>query len=96
MLPFRHTGCVAFRMEPYIKAVTTFPGGMSNTTFSLLMNKDKWDSLTAEQQTQVMSVSGAHVSSKGPGMDRIANGAMKKLQAKVAARWSKRTQRFWV
>lgn len=73
-------GLLAFRMEPYIKSVTTFPGGMSNTTFSLLMNKDKWDSLTPEQQEQVMSVSGAYVSSKGPGMDRIANGAMKKLQ----------------
>jgi len=73
-------GLPAFRMQPYIKAVTTFPGGMSNTTFSLLMNKDKWDSLSAEQQAQVMSVSGAHVSSKGPGMDRIANGALKTLQ----------------
>ena len=73
-------GLPAFRMQPYIKAVTTFPGGMSNTTFSLLMNKDKWDSLTADQQAQVMSVSGAHVSSKGPGMDRIANGALKTLQ----------------
>lgn len=74
-------GLRAFRMLPYIKSTTTFPGGLSNTSFSLLMNKDKWDSLNAEQQAQVMSVSGARISSKGPGMDRIAAGSLKALQA---------------
>ena len=73
-------GLRAFRMLPYIKATTTFPGGLSNTTFSLLMNQDKWDSLSAEQQAQVMSVSGAHISSKGPGMDKVAAGSLKALR----------------
>ncbi len=73
-------GLRAFRMLPYIKASTLIPGGFSNTTFSLLMNQDKWESLSAEQQAQVMSVSGAFISAKGPGMDKIAEGSLKALQ----------------
>ena len=73
-------GLRAFRMIPYIKSSTLIPGGFSNTTFSLLINKDKWESLSAEQQAQVMSVSGAFISAKGPGMDKIAAGSLKALQ----------------
>ena len=73
-------GLPAFRIQPYIRAATTFPGGLSNTSFSLLMNRYKWESLTAEQQEQVMRVSGRYISAKGPGMDRIADGALEKLK----------------
>jgi len=69
-------GLPAFRIQPYIRAATTFPGGLSNTSFSLLMNRYKWESLTAEQQEQVMRVSGRYISAKGPGMDRIADGGL--------------------
>lgn len=72
-------GLRAFRMLPYIKSVTVIPGGLSNTSFSLLMNKDKWDSLTPEQQEQVMSVSGSHISKNSHKFDKIAAGSLKAL-----------------
>ena len=72
-------GLRAFRMLPYIKSVTVIPGGLSNTSFSLLMNQDKWDSLTPEQQEQVMSVSGAHISKSSHKFDKIAAGSLKAL-----------------
>lgn len=73
-------GLRAFRMLPYIKSVTIVPGGLSNTSFSLLMNRDKWDSLTPEQQEQVMSVSGSHISGNSHKFDKIAAGSLKALQ----------------
>lgn len=72
-------GLRAFRMLPYIKSVTVVPGGLSNTSFSLLMNGDKWDSLTLEQQEQVMSVSGSHISKRSHKFDKIAAGSLKAL-----------------
>lgn len=73
-------GLRAFRIMPHIKATTIIPGGLSNTTFSMLVNKDKWDSLTADEQAKVMSVSGARISGKGPNIDKIADGNLKALQ----------------
>lgn len=72
-------GLRAFRMMPYIKSVTVVPGGLSNTSFSLLMNQDKWDSLTPEQQEQVMSVSGSFISKRTNKFDEIADANLKAL-----------------
>lgn len=55
-------GLRAFRILPYIKAVTVIPGGLTNTSFSMLINGKKWDGLTKQQQTQIMSVSGLRLS----------------------------------
>ena len=49
---------VAFKMVPYIKYVTTIPGKIYNSGFSMLMNEKKWASLGAKDQAAITSVSG--------------------------------------
>ena len=49
---------VAFKMVPYIKYVTTIPGKIYNSGFSLLLNEKKWKSLSAKDQAAITSVSG--------------------------------------
>ena len=71
----------AFRILPYIKYTTVIPGGLTNTSFSLLMNGKKWESLTKGQQKQVMSVSGLQVSlNAGRSSDKAAAGGLKALE----------------
>ncbi|MDG2034803.1 MAG: TRAP transporter substrate-binding protein [Rhodospirillales bacterium] len=75
-------GLRAFRILPYIKFTTVIPGGLTNTSFSFLMNGKKWDSLSKEQQKQIMSVSGMNVSvNAGNAGDKAAAGGLKALQA---------------
>ena len=57
-------GLRAFRILPYIKASTIIPGGLTNTSFSMLINGKKWDGLTKQQQDQIMSVSGLKLSER--------------------------------
>ncbi|MBI1200960.1 MAG: hypothetical protein GC182_00480 [Rhodopseudomonas sp.] len=48
-----------FRLIPYTKSKTEFDRGIYSTSFSLLMNQAKWDSLSKKDQDAIMSVSGA-------------------------------------
>lgn len=73
-------GLRAFRILPYVKYSTGIPGGLTNTTFSLLINGKKWKSLSKKQRAQVMSVSGMHVSNYLTIGDRISAGALKALE----------------
>lgn len=75
-------GLRAFRILPYIKYTTTVPGGLTNTTFSLLINGKKWKSLSKKQRKQVMSVSGMHVSNYLTVGDRVAAAGLKALKKK--------------
>ena len=65
-------GLRAFRILPYVKYSTVIPGGLTNTSFSLLINGKKWKSLSKKQHQQVMSVSGIHVSNYLTVGDRVA------------------------
>lgn len=47
-----------FKMENIIKYVTRIPGGLYNTSFFFVMNEDKFNSLSAEDQAAIDSVSG--------------------------------------
>lgn len=72
-------GLGAFRIMPYIKYTTVIPGGLTNTSFSLLINGKKWDGLSKKQQQQVDSVSGMHVSKYLGLGDKIAAKNLKAL-----------------
>lgn len=48
----------SFKLDKLIKHITLLPGGFYNTTFSLYMNEDKFNKLSKQDQTAVMSVSG--------------------------------------
>ena len=75
-------GLFAFKIMPYVKYTTRIKGGLTNTSFSFLINGKKWAGLSRTQQKQVMSVSGMAISEKGVKTDKIAAGALKALQKK--------------
>lgn len=49
---------VAFRLEKQLTYHTMIPGGLYDASFYLVINQRKWDSLSAEDQQAIMSVSG--------------------------------------
>ncbi|MBT3990974.1 MAG: TRAP transporter substrate-binding protein DctP [Rhodospirillaceae bacterium] len=73
-------GLGAFRIMPYIKYTTVIPGGLTNTSFSLLINGKKWDGLTKQQRQQINTVSGMHVSKYLGIGDKIAAKNLAALQ----------------
>lgn len=48
----------SFKLEKIIKYVTLVPGGLYNTSFVMMMNEDRWNKLSKQDQDIVMSVSG--------------------------------------
>jgi TRAP-type C4-dicarboxylate transport system substrate-binding protein len=48
----------SFKIDKLIKYVTTFPGGLYNTSFVMLMNQGKYDKLTPEEKKAVDAISG--------------------------------------
>jgi TRAP-type C4-dicarboxylate transport system substrate-binding protein len=48
----------SFKIDKLIKYVTTFPGGLYNTSFVMLMNQAKYDKLTPEEKKAVDAISG--------------------------------------
>jgi TRAP-type transport system periplasmic protein len=48
----------SFKIDKLIKNVTTFPGGLYNTSFVMMMNQGKYDKLTAEEKKAVDAISG--------------------------------------
>lgn len=48
-----------FKVGPYSKTMTQFPRGVTSTSFSVFMNKAKWDSLNAKQKEAFNQASGA-------------------------------------
>ena len=47
-----------FGLIPQLTDAIAVPGGLYNTSFYIVMNKAKWESLTPEQQEQIDSVTG--------------------------------------
>ena len=47
-----------FRLDRFMKFVTTVPDGLYNISFFLVMNKKKWDALSKADQEAIESVSG--------------------------------------
>ena len=48
----------SFKIDKLIKYVTTFPGGLYNTSFALIMNKAKYDKLSPDEKKAVDAASG--------------------------------------
>jgi TRAP-type C4-dicarboxylate transport system substrate-binding protein len=48
----------SFKLDKLIKHVTTFPGGMYNTSFVFMMNQGRYDKLTADEKKAVDAISG--------------------------------------
>lgn len=51
----------AFQLLPYTNSVTQFEGALYTTSFSVVINADKWAEISVEDQAAIMSVSGAEL-----------------------------------
>ena len=71
-----------FKISKFIKYVTRFPGGLYNTSFFCVMNKNAWNKIAKEDQAAVMKLSGAAYGARlGVVWDRYDNAAPAKLKA---------------
>ena len=47
-----------FKLIPQLETGVSVPGGLYNTSFYVVMNKERWESLTPEEQTAIDGVTG--------------------------------------
>ena len=92
---------LAFKVADFAKSCTTFPGAIFTPTFSMIMNMRSWDSLSADDQKAVMSVSGeafARRSGELDGWEKAAQakfrGTGKTIQAASGA-FAAQVQKAW-
>jgi len=51
----------AFNLSQHLSHSLTVPGGLYNTSWFLVMNEDRWDDLSAEDQAAIEAISGAQL-----------------------------------
>lgn len=62
----------AFRLDKLIKHKTTFPGGLYNTSFALVMNEATWAKIPKDDQAAINKLSGEHAARLfGRGWDSV-------------------------
>jgi TRAP-type C4-dicarboxylate transport system substrate-binding protein len=71
-----------FKISKFIKFVTRFPGGLYNTSFLIVMNKNAWGKIAKKDQDIVMGLSGEAYSKRvGKRWDEYEAAAPAKLKA---------------
>lgn len=76
----------AFKLDKLVKYATEFPGGLYNTAFLFLMNKDKYDKLSREDKAVIDKFSGEYIARmEGRGWDRVDREARAVMQANGVA-----------
>ena len=56
---FPYDAIYSFKLADYLKYTTTFPGGLYNTSWFLVMNQAKWNAIAPEDQAAITELSGA-------------------------------------
>ncbi len=56
---FPYDALAAFKLTDDLKYAMQVPGGLYNTTWFLVMNEDKWNELSAEDQAAIEAISGS-------------------------------------
>jgi TRAP-type transport system periplasmic protein len=73
---------LAFKLMPYIKHITTIPGGFQSNNFSFLFSLKKWNGLSAAEKKAISSISGDKIAlnagKRVDFMDNKARGLAKK------------------
>lgn len=78
---FSHDGIIDLGLEDDIKYVTTFPKGLFNTVFYIVMNEDAWNKLPKKDQEAIESVSGeAFAKTTGEAYDAFAEKALQMMK----------------
>ncbi|HEY0213964.1 MAG TPA: TRAP transporter substrate-binding protein [Paenirhodobacter sp.] len=84
-ITFPYESVAYFKLIPQLKTAISVPGGLFNTSFYVVMNKAKWDSLTPEQQAQIDSVTGeALARMAGQMWDRADARGRAEMQGQIA------------
>lgn len=74
---------VGFKIQDLVTHTTLVPNGLYNVSFFLVMNKDRFSSLSAEDQQAIMNVSGeAFAKMAGQAWDRADAAALEQLKAR--------------
>lgn len=95
----------SFKIDKVIKHATFFPGGLYNTSFVLIMNKDKYDKLAPDEKKAVDAASGEvaariigrnwdKVDRRGIALMQANNVQMVKADAKFVADVKSRTSQL--
>ena len=72
----------SFKIDKVIKYATSFPGGLYNTSFFLMMNQAKYDGLPADVKKAVDEISGEFAARLfGRGWDKVDRRGMAFMQA---------------
>ncbi len=83
LFPFESVN--AFKLVPELSEAVTVPGGLYNTSFFIVMNKAKWESLTPEQQGEIDSVTGEALARlAGQMWDRADAKGREAVEGKIA------------
>ena len=73
---------VDFKASPYTKSITVFPTGLTSTSFSVVINKAKWASLSDKDRAAILSVSGETLAAKaGAAADKASAAGLAKMKA---------------
>jgi TRAP-type C4-dicarboxylate transport system substrate-binding protein len=70
----------SFNVAQYATSVTEIPGGMGAASFSVFMNKDKWNSIPKRDQDLIMSISGEELAKYGKVWDDREHAAREKMK----------------
>ena len=71
-----------FKIDKIIKYATTFPGGLYNTSFVMMMNQAKYDAMPADVKKAVDELSGEFAARMmGRGWDKVDRRGMAFMQA---------------
>ena len=72
----------AYRLDKLIRYSTTFPGGLYNTSFVMMMNPKRFDALSEKDQKAIEKISGVELARKlGRAWDRADRKGMAYMQA---------------
>ncbi len=62
----------SFKLEKLIKYQTSFPGGLYNTSFAIVMNPATWNKIPKQDQAAITKLSGEHAARLfGRGWDKV-------------------------
>ncbi len=76
----------SFRIDKIIKHATMFPGGLYNTSFVFIMNKARYDKLSADEKKAVDAISGEPAARMfGRGWDKVDLRGVALMQANNVA-----------
>ncbi|MEN9559083.1 MAG: hypothetical protein RLZZ502_294, partial [Pseudomonadota bacterium] len=79
----------SFKIDSVIKYVTSFPGGLYNTSFVFMMNPDRYNKLSADEKKAVDAISGEfaarHFGKSWVAVDRAALDHMKAKGVQITA-----------